>query len=613
MDEQIVEEKKIDLDSFFKRLDSVEKVADGASFKSESNLGIINEQKSLIENISMSIEAMKGEIKEITNYIIVEKKEAKDKEEDRRLEDEDKEQKQKMTERALGLGGAGGVAAGGGATPEKNVGEFGKDPVQKTGIFGTLKNLFPVLGAGILNVGAGLAKSIGGIGKGIGAVAKGIGSIGAGVGKGIGKGIGSLGAGIGAGVGKLFKKSAESTVPEEGDTIMSGKGMFGPESEDKENFINKFFNRKKKEIKEEIKEEIDVVDTKKGEVQGVEPSKPERQRDEVTTDKTIKSDLSEEKVTDKKEVSSEKPKGRKISKETILKLTEQYKALVEKRKANKGLTRREDFDRRKLEIILRDIGVETRDITIEGGATIEDLNNVINKLNPNAEEAPRFGDVGGMIKFDNKDNNIMPSAMSPISDEDLARERELSKEGSEPVSSVTDTLKDKLLKFTGGLKGLTESPTAKKLKEMGDNDTLGLEEFAKKTSESMGGMEGLKNLKDNIFSTVGGKMSGGLDSILEKAETSFEVLGQIVPSTLESTEASQQKPPPQPTKPPKSGNTSALVPQNRPNVTSVPIRQATSDIPFVNMTRFQSSEFNNIKRLKETELPAAVRNLLKIK
>ena len=116
MDEQIVEEKKIDLDSFFKRLDSVEKVADSAVLKSESNLGIINEQKSLIENISMSIEAMKGEIKEITNYIIVEKKEAKDKEEDRRLEDEDKEQKQKMTERALGLGGT-GVAAGGAGGP----------------------------------------------------------------------------------------------------------------------------------------------------------------------------------------------------------------------------------------------------------------------------------------------------------------------------------------------------------------------------------------------------------------------------------------------------------------------------------------------------------------
>ena len=132
MDEQIVEEKKIDLDSFFKRLDSVEKVADSAVLKSESNLGIINEQKSLIENISMSIEAMKGEIKEITNYIIVEKKEAKDKEEDRRLEDEDKEQKQKMTERALGLGGT-GVAAGGagGATPEKTVSEFGQNPVQK--------------------------------------------------------------------------------------------------------------------------------------------------------------------------------------------------------------------------------------------------------------------------------------------------------------------------------------------------------------------------------------------------------------------------------------------------------------------------------------------------
>ena len=560
MDEQIVEEKKIDLDSFFKRLDSVEKVADSAVLKSESNLGIINEQKSLIQNISLSIEAMKGEIKEITNYIIVEKKEAKDKEEDRRLEDEDKEQKQKMTERALGLGGT-GVAAGGagGSTPEKTVSEFGQNPVQKTGLLGTLKNLFPVLGSGVANVVSGLAGGISGLGKGI---------------------------------KNLFKKSAKSTVPKEGDTIMSGKGMFGPESEDKENFINKFFNRKKKEIKEEIKEEIDVVDTKKGEVEGVEkgevegvePPKPKRNRDEVTTDKTIKSDTSEEKVTDKADL--------KKRRERLLKA---YNNTKNDKKRYFYKTKIDDIDE---ELKEGKFSVEKQFPQMEEFGI---------EVDPNKEPIKQIHEeLYG-------DGNIMPSAMSPISDEDLARERELSKEGSEPVSSVTDTLKDKLLKFTGGLKGLTESPTAKKLKEMGDNDTLGLEEFAKKTTESMGGMEGLKNLRDNIFSTVGGKMSEGLGSILEKAETSFEVLGGIVPSSLESTGTMKPNVQPPPTETPKSGNTIGVVPQNRSNVTDVSIKKATSDIPFVNMTRFQSSEFNNIKRLKETELPAAVRNLLKIK
>ena len=136
--------------------------------------------------------------------------------------------------------------------------------------------------------------------------------------------------------------------------------------------------------------EIKIADTKKGEVPGVEPPKPERQRDEVEEPKV-------------------EPKVRKISKETILKLTEQYKALVEKNKTKKGLTRRENFDKNRLKIVLDTIGVETRDITVSGGATIEDLNKAITKQNPNAKEAPRFGDVGGMIKFDNKDNKKLDS------------------------------------------------------------------------------------------------------------------------------------------------------------------------------------------------------------
>ena len=144
--------------------------------------------------------------------------------------------------------------------------------------------------------------------------------------------------------------------------------------------------------------EIEIADTKKGEVTGVEPPKPKRQRDE-------------------------EPKVRKISKETILKLTERYVELVEKRKANKGLTRRENFDRRKLEIILRDIGVETRDLTISEGTTIEDLNNVINKLNPNAKEAPRFGDVGGMIKFDKKDNKKLSSIEKVLGEQTSANNK----------------------------------------------------------------------------------------------------------------------------------------------------------------------------------------------
>ena len=60
----------------------------------------------------------------------------------------------------------------------------------------------------------------------------------------------------------------------------------------------------------------------------------------------------------------------------------------------------DEFKKRYLKVILKDIGVETRDMDIElrGGATIDDLNKIITTQNPDAEEAPRFGDVGGLIK-----------------------------------------------------------------------------------------------------------------------------------------------------------------------------------------------------------------------
>ncbi len=98
------ENKKINLESFFKRVDSVEQIANSALSKANSNLGINNNQKSLIESLSISIEAMQTKIRDIANYIIVERKIEADREEDRRLESEDAEQKKLMTERATAMG-----------------------------------------------------------------------------------------------------------------------------------------------------------------------------------------------------------------------------------------------------------------------------------------------------------------------------------------------------------------------------------------------------------------------------------------------------------------------------------------------------------------------------
>ena len=103
MDEEELEQpsSKINVGSFFERVDSVDRVANRALSQSTSNLGIVNNQKLIIQSLSVSIEAMETKIRDIANYIIIEKKAEKDAAEDRKLEQEDKEQKQSMLERAL--------------------------------------------------------------------------------------------------------------------------------------------------------------------------------------------------------------------------------------------------------------------------------------------------------------------------------------------------------------------------------------------------------------------------------------------------------------------------------------------------------------------------------
>ena len=102
MDEEELEQpsSKINLGSFFERVDSVEKVANNALSRANANLGIISNQKLIIKSLSVTIEAMETKIRDIANYIIIEKKLEKDVEEDRLLEEQDRLQKQAMVERA---------------------------------------------------------------------------------------------------------------------------------------------------------------------------------------------------------------------------------------------------------------------------------------------------------------------------------------------------------------------------------------------------------------------------------------------------------------------------------------------------------------------------------
>ena len=97
------ENKKINIDSFFNRVEEVSQVAGNALKQSNLNTSAIQANKTLINSLSITIETMKTEIRDIANYIVIEKKLEKDIEEDRRLEAEDAKQKQAMTDRAQAL------------------------------------------------------------------------------------------------------------------------------------------------------------------------------------------------------------------------------------------------------------------------------------------------------------------------------------------------------------------------------------------------------------------------------------------------------------------------------------------------------------------------------
>ena len=102
-EEQQQSDSKISVSSFFERVDSVDKVADRALSKANANFDIINNQKALINSINVSIEALETKVRDIANYIIIEKKIEKDAEEDRLFEQQDEAQKGSMLERLAGL------------------------------------------------------------------------------------------------------------------------------------------------------------------------------------------------------------------------------------------------------------------------------------------------------------------------------------------------------------------------------------------------------------------------------------------------------------------------------------------------------------------------------
>ena len=193
-------DSKIKVSSFFERVDSIDKVANSALSKSKGNFDIINNQKALVNSINVSIEALETKVRDIANFIIIEKKLEKDAEEDRLFEQQDESQKGSMLERLAGLksNNESEQTQAAGEEPKKGGGILGTLLTLGIGAF-ALKFLWPAIlpAVGGLLKGA-LAKfaifSIGGIGSLIKSLIVATGLTGIGV----------------FGIGKMFQKFGDS-------------------------------------------------------------------------------------------------------------------------------------------------------------------------------------------------------------------------------------------------------------------------------------------------------------------------------------------------------------------------------------------------------------------
>ena len=64
MDEE--QNNKIDPSNFFESIQTIDKVANDALKKTNSNFGLIQNQEDLVKSLSTSIEAIQTEVKQIT-------------------------------------------------------------------------------------------------------------------------------------------------------------------------------------------------------------------------------------------------------------------------------------------------------------------------------------------------------------------------------------------------------------------------------------------------------------------------------------------------------------------------------------------------------------------
>ena len=410
--------QKINVDSFFNRTDDAESIT-----------AISLKLASVIEQIDV----MRTEIKEIATYITVEHKIEKDLREDRLVAEQDAKQKKEMKDRIL---------AKGEQVPKTAKGETPQEE-SKGGGGGFLSGLLKVVGG--LGLAAGLAalspiilKVMGGalIALVVGAIAKPLFNWVKGtfdkfknflnetfkpiekipvVGKplknvlvgGLTLGLPGIAIAAATSISNALKGAAKGNDGGGGGGTSSGPTSGGN--------MNLEENNAGKDMANTLEEKGVIKDTRNF------GDDYKKQEEYFASDEYKQSfDKEVEKVEEVKEekknlITSES--GRKYTKEQVIKMSKDYKALVDKEKAaSQGsgveLTRTESFDKRALKIKLDDIGVETRSMEFGSVEEVEFFNKAItdynNLVGNETKEAPRFGDVGGLIEIapPNDDQNI---------------------------------------------------------------------------------------------------------------------------------------------------------------------------------------------------------------
>ena len=110
MDEE--QNNKIDPSNFFESIQPIDKVANDALKKTNSNFGLIQNQEDLVKSLSTSIEAIQTEVKQITQFLIVQQDQREkdlDRQSDTLAAQEDQQQKQKRSDLLSGKTGEGGI------------------------------------------------------------------------------------------------------------------------------------------------------------------------------------------------------------------------------------------------------------------------------------------------------------------------------------------------------------------------------------------------------------------------------------------------------------------------------------------------------------------------